>query len=64
MIKPVIEGHRKDKQRHVKLEEIFVEGRFRENLGDLDELVESIRNKGVIQPIALDSNMKIGRAHV
>ena len=59
MNKPVVEGQRKDKLKHVKLEDVIVEGRFREDLGDIQELVDSIKAKGVIQPITLDSNMKL-----
>jgi ParB-like partition proteins len=54
-----VEGYRKDKLKHAKLEEIFVEERFREDLGNMEELIESIRTKGVIQPISVDSNMKL-----
>ncbi len=52
-----VEGHRKDKLRHAKLEEITVGERFREDFGDLSELVESIKSKGIIQPLSVDSNM-------
>lgn len=55
----VIEGQRKDKLQHIKLDLIVVEGRARENYGDIEELVNSIREKGVIQPITLNSNMKL-----
>lgn len=54
-----VEGHRKDKLRHVKLEEVIIGERFREDLGDLEELIASIREKGVIQPITIDSNMNL-----
>jgi ParB/RepB/Spo0J family partition protein len=59
MNKAVVEGQRKDQLKHVKLDAIIVEGRFREDLGDIQELVDSIKSKGVIQPITLDSNMKL-----
>lgn len=48
-----IEGQRRDKLKHVKLEEIIVSERFRDDLGDLDEMVESIKNKGIIQPLSV-----------
>src|SRR5690606_8340086 len=48
-----MEGERKDKMRYVKLGEITVEDRAREDYGDLDELMESIMEKGVLQPITL-----------
>lgn len=57
MAKQEIEGHRKDKLKHVKLEEVIIGTRFREDLGDLEELIESIRAKGIIQPVTVDSNM-------
>lgn len=55
----IVEGHRKDKLKHVKLEDIIVEGRSREDLGNIDELVESVREKGIIQPITIDSEMRL-----
>lgn len=58
MIK-AIEGHRKDKLKHVKLEEIIVGERFRENYGDMEEFVASIKDKGIIQPLTVDSNMNL-----
>lgn len=51
-----IEGYRKDKLKHVKLDEIIVESRFREDLGDLDEMVQSIKAKGIIQPLSCSVN--------
>src|SRR6476620_4806221 len=59
MNKAVVEGQRKDKLKHVRIEDIIVEDRYRENLGDIAELAESIKTKGVIQPVTLDSNMKL-----
>lgn len=52
-----VEGHRKDKLKHVKLDEISVGERFRTDLGDLEEMVASIKAKGIIQPLSVDSNM-------
>lgn len=49
----------KDKMRYVKLADITVEDRAREDYGDINELVESIKNKGLIQPITLNSNLKL-----
>lgn len=51
-----IEGQRKDKLKHAKLTEITVGERFRKEFGDLDELVESIQRKGIIQPLSVDKN--------
>lgn len=47
------------KMKHLKLSDIVVEGRFREDLGNLDELIESIREKGIIQPISVSSDMRL-----
>lgn len=55
----LVEGQRKDKLKHVQVSEIICEARAREDLGDLEELKTSIREKGVIQPISLDSNMRL-----
>lgn len=54
-----VEGHRKDKMKHVRLDEIIIEDRFREDLGDIDELIDSIREKGIIQPVTVDSQMRL-----
>lgn len=60
MAKPVVEGQRRDKLKHVKLTDITVaEDRAREDFGNLDELVESIKAKGIIQPITLDSSLRL-----
>lgn len=59
MAKVVAEGQRKDKLKHVKLSDIVVEERFREDLGDIEELIESIKNKGIIQPISLNSDLRL-----
>ena len=59
MSKAPVEGHRKDKLKHVRLEDITVEDRFREDLGNMDEMIESVKTKGIIQPLTVDSNMKL-----
>lgn len=59
MAKAAIEGQRKDKLKHVKLSDILVEDRAREDLGDIDALVASIKEKGVIQPITLGKDNKL-----
>lgn len=51
-----VEGHRTDAFSHIPLEAITVGERFREDFGDIEELKESIRDKGIIQPITIDSN--------
>lgn len=59
MAKVVAEGQRKDKMKHVKLSDILCEDRAREDLGDIDSLVASIKDKGVIQPITITSDGKL-----
>lgn len=55
----VAKKRHKDKFKYVKLSDIIVEDRARVDLGDIDELVASIRDKGVIQPITLNSDLKL-----
>ena len=52
-------AERKDKQRQVKLADIIIGERFRIDYGDIEELVNSVKEKGIIQPITLDSNLNI-----
>lgn len=59
MSKVIVEGHRKDKLKHLNLTEIVIGERFRMEFGDLDELVASIKEKGIIQPITVDANMNL-----
>jgi len=54
-----VEGERKDKLKYVKLTDIIFENRAREDYGNLEELQASITEKGVIQPITLDSNLRL-----
>ncbi len=54
MSKELVAGERKDKLKYVKITEIIVGERFRKDFGDLDELVSSIQEKGIIQPISID----------
>lgn len=51
-----IEGQRKDKLKHLKLTEIVVGERFRKDFGDLDELIDSIKRKGIIQPLTVSTD--------
>lgn len=41
----------------VLLENIKIKDRFRKDMGDLESLKEGIKEKGLIQPICVDSNM-------
>lgn len=50
---------RKDKLKHVKIEEIHILERYRDDMGDIEELKESIQEKGILQPITLDSDMNL-----
>lgn len=54
-----VEGHRKDKLKHVDPATIIIGERFREDMGDLEELKDSIKTKGIIQPITIDSNSNL-----
>lgn len=45
--------------KQVRLADILVGERFRKDLGDIEELAESIRQKGVLQPITLDKHMNL-----
>lgn len=53
MAKVMVEGHRRDKLKHLDLSEIVVGDRFREEFGDMDALMDSIKEKGIIQPISV-----------
>lgn len=48
-----------DKIKMINVADIIVGVRFREDMGDIDTLVESIRDKGVIQPITVNQNMEL-----
>lgn len=47
------------KVKNVRISEILVEDRFRKDLGSLTSLAESISEKGLIQPITVDENLKL-----
>lgn len=49
----------KYKMKTVKVSDIIEGDRFRTDLGNIDELVESIREKGLIQPICIDQDMRL-----
>lgn len=49
----------KDRLKNVKLSEIKVGERFRKDLGDIEELTASIKEKGIIQPITLDADLNL-----
>lgn len=49
----------KDKLKFVKLADIKEGSRFRQDYGNLDDLVASIREKGVIQPITLSNELEL-----
>lgn len=55
-MKSQVEGQRKDKLKYVKLTDIIVGDRFRSDYGDMPEFVASIKDKGIIQPVTIDSN--------
>lgn len=45
--------------RDVLIDEVVVGERFRKDFGDMDELVDSIKAKGLIQPITVDTDMRL-----
>jgi ParB/RepB/Spo0J family partition protein len=47
------------KVKQVKLEDIKVGERFREDYGDIETLVESLKDKGLIQPITVDDELNL-----
>ena len=49
----------KDKLRMVKVADIIIDERYRVDLGNIDELQESIREKGILQPITLSSDLHL-----
>jgi ParB-like chromosome segregation protein Spo0J/DNA modification methylase len=52
--------------KEIKIGSIIIGERFREDLGELSNLVESIKDKGVIQPITIDDayNLLAGRRRI
>lgn len=56
----------KYKMKMVKLADIDATGRYREDLGNIEELAEGIREKGLIQPLCVNSDLRLlagGRRH-
>ena len=53
------QGERKDKMKELELDKILVADRYREELGDLEELVASIKEKGLIQPVTVDDRLNL-----
>lgn len=52
--------------RVVKLADIDATGRYREDMGNIQELAEGIREKGLIQPLCVNSGLRLlagGRRH-
>ena len=43
----------------VPLAQIKVKDRFRKDLGNIDSLAETIKDKGLIQPITIDQNYNL-----
>lgn len=59
MSKEAVAGERKDKLKYLKLVDIVIGDRWRKDYGDIEELVQSIREKGIIQPVTIDSNYNL-----
>jgi len=49
----------KDKLKKVKISEIILDDRFRVDMGDLELLKESIKEKGILQPITLSMDLHL-----
>ena len=49
----------KDKVKFLKLTEIKVGERFREDFGEIEELIESMKDKGIIQPLTVSNDMEL-----
>ena len=49
----------KDKMRMVKLSDIIVTERYRIDMGDIEELKQSIQDKGILQPITLSADLQL-----
>lgn len=43
----------------IPLKSIRVEERYREDMGDINQLAETMREKGLVQPISVDQNYKL-----
>lgn len=50
---------KKNKMKYVALSDIIIGERFRKDYGDMDDFMESIREKGIVQPITLNSNLEL-----
>lgn len=62
MAAQMVEGHRKDKLKHIDPKTIIIGERFREDYGNDDtweDFKDSIKNKGLIQPISVDSELHL-----
>ena len=56
----------KYKMKTVKLADIDASSRYRADMGNIEELAEGIREKGLIQPLCVNSNLRLlagGRRH-
>lgn len=44
---------------NVNIEEVRVEDRFRQDLGDIEELADSVKQYGLLQPITVDQDLRL-----
>ena len=51
------------KVKHVSISEITINNRARTDMGDIDTLVDSIKEKGLLQPITLDNKLNLIAGH-
>src|SRR6266403_3138082 len=56
---PIQDGIPQGRVSIISISEIKCDNRYRKALGDLDALAQSIREKGVIQPITVDTNFRL-----
>lgn len=49
----------KDKLQFIPLDKIIVGERFRKDLGDINNLIQSVKEKGIIQPITVDHDYNL-----
>ena len=47
------------KMKNVKIDDIVVEGRFRQDLGDIGSLAKDIKENGLINPITISDDNKL-----
>lgn len=49
----------KGKLKYIKLDDITLDDRYRKDMGNIEDLAQSIKEKGILQPITLDTNLHL-----